>query len=479
MSDNKSPTTIQQKDSNDAQMLLDAGSEIKTDRRNTSTNLNYRYATTERELNFDLDYVNFHIVNDQFQPNAYYDPNGNFLFKRVYHMLTTGDIRMYSIKFNYDFDLLKGKLSIGGKYGIVNSENDLQRSDLFFSVEKFDSLNSNKFTYKEKIAAAFARYTKEYKKFLFQIGIRIEKTAVDGLSNGYRWIGSFVPYDSSFRKNYTDPFPSASLTYKKNANNQFSINIGRRIDRPRYADLNPFEYRIDEYIYRKGNTGLRPQYTTIFELLHMYKNRFTTTISYCNVKDYTVLFFDTIEVSKAFIAPVNLARQKIIGLSVNYIFQGKGIYGFINLNPFYNSYKSDFGKDRQVDLDGLSFIGKSQIGYHFKHEFSAELTTIYNSPVIGTGSFKFKNYASIDFAVGKTMYDNRLSLKASITDIFFTNRSDGESFFAGQYIDLKRTFEPRLVRMNISYRFGRTTVKAARQRRTLMEEENRRMQSSN
>ena len=40
--------------------------------------------------------------------------------------------------------------------------------------------------------------------------------------------------------------------------NQWGISYSRRIDRPAYQDLNPFEFKLDEYTYMKGNTELTP-----------------------------------------------------------------------------------------------------------------------------------------------------------------------------------------------------------------------------
>lgn len=479
ISDNTSITTIQHEDSANTQMLLDASSILNIERKNTNVNLNYRYVTGKKEFNFDIDYVNYRMLNDQFQPNYYYDSDTNFMFSRIYHMFTTSEIQMHSAKLNYDFDAWKGKLSIGGKYGKVDSENELARHDVVGSIEKFDSSTSNDFDYHENINAVFARYTREYQKIQLQFGIRIENTVVSGVSTGYRWSGAYMPYDSSFKKTYTDAFPSASISFRRNTNNRLSISFGRRIDRPRYSDLNPFEYRIDEYVYRTGNTNLRPQYTTIIELVNVYKDKFTTSVSYSHVKDLFTSIFDTTQVSRTFLTATNLSSQDVFNLSINYIFQGKRVTGFINLNPAYNNYKSNFGKGRDLHLKAFSYSVKSQVGYRFKHGFASELAVVYNSPAIGLGSFEFRANASVDLALAKSMFDNRFSIKASITDIFFTNQIRGTSDFVGQQIDVKRTFEPRVFRVNFSYRFGSSTVKAARQRRTLMEEENRRMQSAN
>ena len=97
---------------------------------------------------------------------------------------------------------------------------------------------------------------------MFQAGLRMENTNNNGDSYALNSDGS-VNYStkSTIERNYTGLFPSASITFNKNPMKQWSISYSRRIDRPAYQDLNPFEFKLDEYTFQKGNTALRPQYT--------------------------------------------------------------------------------------------------------------------------------------------------------------------------------------------------------------------------
>jgi hypothetical protein len=54
---------------------------------------------------------------------------------------------------------------------------------------------------------------------------------------------------------------------------QWTLSYGRRIDRPNYAELNPFEFKLDDYTFSKGNTRLRPQYANNLQLSYSHKNR--------------------------------------------------------------------------------------------------------------------------------------------------------------------------------------------------------------
>ena len=84
----------------------------------------------------------------------------------------------------------------------------------------------------------------------------------DGLTSRMRWrrlsrfLPSTVTTEDSVSHNYTDFFPSAMISYNLNSNNTFNLTYARRIDRPSYQDLNPFEVKLDELTYWKGNAFL-------------------------------------------------------------------------------------------------------------------------------------------------------------------------------------------------------------------------------
>ena len=69
-------------------------------------------------------------------------------------------------------------------------------------------------------------------------------------------------------------------------------------------------------------------------------------------------------------------------------------------------------------------------------------------------------------------------LKASVTDIFRLMKFKGYTNFTGQYTEASGRWESRQLRLNFTYRFGNAQVKAARQRKTSIEEENKRTQQS-
>ena len=125
-----------------------------------------------------------------------------------------------------------------------------------------DTSRSNHFIYKENINAAYINLQKQLKKLGVQIGLRAEQTIADG-----NQVTKYI----SFHKNYTKLFPTTYISYKLNDNNTFGLSYGRRIERPGYQALNPFQYQIDRYTYQKGNPDLQPQFSHNIELSYNYK----------------------------------------------------------------------------------------------------------------------------------------------------------------------------------------------------------------
>jgi hypothetical protein len=92
-----------------------------------------------------------------------------------------GELRLRTAKADYVNPLKKGaKFEAGFKTSYVSSDNDAK----FFNVEgvtsKVDTMKTNHFFYREYNNAAYANYSKEFKKFNVQVGVRGEHTNPPG-----------------------------------------------------------------------------------------------------------------------------------------------------------------------------------------------------------------------------------------------------------------------------------------------------------
>jgi iron complex outermembrane receptor protein len=458
--------------------ILQANNSTTGSHNNGNFNLNYRYADSSgHELDVDADYSLYRIRSDQLVPNNYFDSSGkNLLYSHIYNMLSPTDINIYTLKADYTENFLKGKLGFGGKFSYVTSRNDFEEYDLFNSVKVMDTLSSNDFNYKENINAVYATYNRTFKGWVVQAGLRVENSNIKGTSTEWRQSGSdYLLHDSVITRHYTDPFPSGSITYNRDPNKQWTLTYSRRIDRPVYQDLNPFLFKLDDYTYQKGNTQLRPQYTNSAGLTFMYKYKLTATLNYSHIRDLATTLTDTADRSKMVNFKQNLATQNVTSLDLSYPFQYKWYSVFANVNSFYSQYRADFGVGRVINLNVFNVTVFTQHSIRFGKGWTGELDQYFTSPNIWNATLRAHSLGSLDVGFSKTILKGNGTVKASVTDVFRTLDWYAASNFAGQYLVTAGSYESRMLKLFFTYRFGNKQVKAARQRNTGVEEENKRV----
>ncbi len=478
---NKSATPITYIPTNTVSRILMADNTNLQKRNNINFNANYSYTGTNgKSLIVNADHGAYNINSNQYQPNNYYDAAGKMLLSSVvYRMIAPTTININSTKADWEQPFKKGSLGIGGKLAFVKTENDFQRYNVYGGNEQLDKDRSNSFNYKENISAAYVNYNRAFKGFSVQAGGRVENTVSEGTSDGQKATNSgYEVYGETFKRSYTDFFPSAAITFNKKPANQYSISYSRRIDRPNYQDLNPFEFKLDEYTFQKGNINLRPQYTNSIGITNTYKYKLTTTLNFSHVKDLFTQVFDTAEKSKAFISKRNLATQDIASLNISYPYRYKAYSMFANVNGFYTKYDADFGAGRKINVNAGGLSAYVQNSIKFAKTFTAEITGFYNAPTVYQGTIKADALWSIDAGLQKQVLKGKGTFKTSVSDIFHTLKFHGVSDFAGQRSDIGARWESRQFKLNFVYRFGSNLVKAARQRSTGADDETKRVQSS-
>ena len=457
--------------------ILIADNSSNLQRNSYTANLNYNFNGTDgRTLTVNADKGYYKNNNDQYQPNFYFGPNGNtFLRSVIVQMVAPTTINIHSGKIDYEQNFKGGKLGLGGKVSVVNTDNDFRRFDVTSSGNKLDRDRSNRFKYDENINAIYANWNKAYKGVMVQAGLRVENTVATGRSTGEQKEGSvYKPMLSGFDRNYTNFFPSAAITFNKNPMDQWSVSYSRRIDRPAYQDLNPFEMKLDEYTFMKGNINLQPQFTNSIELTNIRKFRLTTKLGYSHVSDLFTQIIDTAEGAKALMMKRNLAQQDVISLNVSYPLQHKNYSLFFNLNTNYSMNKADFGNGRKIDVNVFGATLFAQNSLRFAKTWTAELSGVVIAPTVFQGTFRSKTMGFMDIGLQKVIFGGNGTIKVSGSDILQTFRFRATSDFAGQTTIINARPEMSQLKVNLTWRFGSTTVKGARQKSGASEDERKR-----
>lgn len=459
--------------------ILYANNIIPNSSRNLNLNLNYRFADSAgHELNMDFDMGSFRRRNDSYQPNAYYTPYPEtLLYTKDYRNHTPTDIHIYTGKIDYETPFKKGKLGFGIKISDVKTDNTFDFYNIISGYDFLDYNRSNTFSYKENINAGYINYNRPInQKLSIQAGLRVENVVSDG---ELKRADGVAQSDDRVKRKYTDLFPSAAISYNQSMNHIFNLTYSRRIDRPNYQELNPFENKLDELTYQKGNAFLRPQYTNTVAFSHTFKYRYTTSLSYSHINDFKAQVIDTTEKSRSFMTQKNLAKQDIININFSLPFQiNKWWTLYANINAYNSHYKADFGAGKKIDISIQSANIYMANSFTIGGGYTGEISGFVTAPSVWAGTFKSRALGTLDLGLQKTLFNGKGNFKVSYTDLLKTFKWRGVSDYGAAYIDVRGNWESQQLRMNFTWRFGNNQVKASRQRTTASEEENKRLQSS-
>lgn len=434
--------------------LVDAYNPMDILFKNGSVNLNmtHQFDTKGREISVNLDNIVYKSTIEQSLENKNLNPDGSLLNRSILESNLPSDISIRAAKIDYINPLAKGgRIEAGAKTSFVNTSNIADFYDVVDNKREPNYTFSNNFQYKENINAAYLNYSRDFKKISVQAGLRLENTNIVG-----NQLGNIQVKDSSFKRNYTNFFPTFYAQYRVDSASKhvLGFSLGRRIDRPNYKDMNPFTYPMDRFTYYGGNPFLQPTFSYNAELSYTYKSFLTTTLQYSeasNVISETNEQRGNIYYSR----PGNFAKQVSYGVEVNGTFQVRK-WWTIQLYTAYlnNRFKSPIYTET-LDDSRWYWVVVPTNQFIINKKWSAELAGSYQTKLL-SGQFLVIPIGSIRAGVSTKIMKDKGTLKLNVNDIFYTNQVGGDirniknasaSWFS--YLDT------RVITISFSYRFNK------------------------
>lgn len=455
--------------------VLIANNSLDFDRAQNTFNLNYRFEKNEQSLNVDADYGYYRNDGKRRQPNTYYDAGEeNILSQRINTFDTPRDIDIYTFKLDYETKLGAGKLSLGSKLSKVATDNTFLFYDVDGANEILNNRKSNQFKYDENVYAGYINFSSSLgEKWNLSLGIRAEQTNAKGD------LQAFLPEleEDPVVFDYLSWFPSGGLTYQMAPKHTFSFNYGRRINRPDYNVLNPFNFQLSELSFEKGNPFLQPEIVNNYELGYTYNFRYNFKFAYSHTIDQiTRLIGPSQEDVRAnFISWDNLATQDIYSLNISAPVQVTSNWNaFINFTGSYLDNQADYGGEAIVDVQAWSYNMYQQHTFDLPKGFKAEVSGWYSGPGVWGGVFRYDPSWSLNLGLQKKFFNDQLNTKLSFQDIFYESGWTGTSEFNGLFTEGYGNWDSRNVSLSLSYNFGNQKIKS-RKRKTGLEEESKRV----
>lgn len=444
---------------------------------NGSANLNLRHQfdSTGTSITCDADYLNYQLRFNQLFYNYVDLPNGTNLYFDQQNGQSPQRIGIYTFKSDFVKPLKEqAKFDMGVKAAFTQTDNDADYTKTLGGITAPNYNLSNRFLYDEWINAAYVNYTKSFSRLDIQAGLRLENTNLTG-----RQLGNPIIAATEFKREYTNLFPTAFLSYKLDtaANHVLTASYGRRIDRAFYKDLNPFVSPLDQYTFYSGNPFLQPTFAHNASLSYSYKNMFSASFSYGQMNNKIQ---ETIEINQGiyYSRPGNIGSSKVYNFSVESSLPVRKWWTSIFYSEVvYAEYKSKLYTE-MLNSKGTYFYANLNNSFQLKKGWSAEITAEYLSNVVDS-QFEFGDYGHGSIGVQKRILKDKGTLKLNVSDVLYSIR------IRGTINDLRltdagwrSTMDSRVVACTFSYRFGKNTSSKPRHNANGAESEQKRVKTS-
>ena len=313
----------------------------------------------------------------------------------------------------------KYTLETGFKTSISNSNNSATYfKDTGNNVKFVDAFQTNSFRYKENISAAYLQVSKSFFGFIIKPGIRLESTDINGRQ--------LIPKDTTFSIKRTDVFPYLFISHKLFKLFGFPL-IGnaiyrKSIKRPYYEVLNPFPRYVDQYLFDVGNPGLKPQFTTNYELNVSFNDIPVLAFGINDTKDIfsNVTYQDNVT-KVAYRTFDNLGKNK------EYYFRAIGgkppggkYFFYVGAQHNFNRY-SGFYQGLPLEYNRGSWV------FFMFQELKATKTLSVNMQgFIRTKGlqnlYELNTMGGLFVSVNKSILKKKANIIVSVSDVFRTNR---------------------------------------------------------
>ncbi|RYJ51039.1 TonB-dependent receptor [Flavobacterium petrolei] len=406
----------------------------------------------KRKLSFDVDYFNYsskfdrHFVANNFTPEmTFVDINQSG------RNISNQDIDNWSFKADMEHPLQALNLSYGAKMSFTNSVSDVLYFNTITGTPELDSNQSNRFKYTENNQAVYVNADKKLnEKWNFQMGLRLENTQTNGFSE---------TMNQDTENNYLKLFPTFYASYKKNENNTFSLNYGKRINRPRFDLLNPFRIYINSNSYSEGNPFLRPSFSDNFELSHSYKEVLRTSVFVNAITNgYGVLFTSNPETNTQIVTRENYFKNLNYGIGESYSASftdwwssENSLYLLVAKTEFIKDINATPSNSLQIDFstNNTFLLGKTT---------KLQIDFMYTTP-FKSGLYEVGYTSSFDIGFKQDLFNKTMQIAFLANDIFNTSYlKDFTSVINGvkQVYDQKES--NRFVRLSVAYNFGNKKI---------------------
>lgn len=323
--------------------------------------------------------------------------------------------------------------------------------------------NNNDINYSEDIHAVFVTYDHEGEKIYYELGLRAEfaESKID-----------YINLNTSQKKQYNDLFPSVYLEYNFNDSKNIYLNFSKKIQRPTYDKLQPYEQKISETSSYIGNEKLDPVYADLINLAYTYsgdKIIFAPSFFFNRYTGYWQdVTYETGEqvngVIKIITTPVNIGTVNYYGVNLSTILKASKSLNFtgnILLANFDQSGTFETINTANTtiikDYNYTSLNGSISLLTQLKIPNVFDFQTNIKHHLISKGAFSTrKAYTYASAAIYKDIFHKNASISLTVDDLFKSNKTNRDRFDDAYFSKSILENKYRTVLLSFTYRFNQS-----------------------
>lgn len=413
-----------------------------------SLDYNKEFDSKEHTLSGTVQYQNNEEKENSIFSNSQYIDNQRSEVLENQRANNAEQEQRYLFQLDYNRPLSNNKkLELGTRSTLRDIKNNYLVESLLNDTWTNEVNLSNDFNYNEDVHAAYAIYSDKIDKWSYQVGLRSEYSNISTLL-----VTSSEGYDST----YINFFPSAFLSYAVTEKDQVQVSYSRRINRPRFRELNPFFTFSDNRNFFSGNPFLRPEYTDSYEIgyLKYFENsNLNTSIYYRKTSDNINRIKRINPDNTTETKPENLGLKDEIGFEILY---GLNPFKWLKLDVETNIYQAKFYGDalpEELRVNAFSYTGRLNAKVNTKSGYDFQLRTNYRGPM-DTPQGRRRPITSIDLGLSKDFLSNNLTATFSVRDLLNQRKWNYERFDDNFYEDGEYQWRRRSVTLTLSYRIN-------------------------
>ncbi|MFV0541226.1 MAG: TonB-dependent receptor domain-containing protein, partial [Aestuariibaculum sp.] len=420
--------------------------------RSFTLDFNHDFNEEGEKLRLSLHHTNYDNNSFQDVNTDYFYPNDGAAFRKN-RFQTHFDQKIKLVTGSIDYNKPINELEdfkLGTKISNIKTINDLDQFSIRNGVALYNIDNSDIFRYNETNYAIYSSYSKNWGNWSFQGGLRIEHTNT---------ISNALTNQKKIKNNYTKFFPTLYILNNINDANKWYFNYNRRIRRPRYAELNPFKYYLNDNSFIKGDPKLKPEIDDVFTLGYTLKDTYTFEVYYRYENNPTlqVMFQDN---NKNIIQYINTNIKSSVSYGLDFTTYTSinnlwSVYALSSIYYYKNNFVALESNNINCENDRWSLYAQMINYLTFLEDQSliTDVSLVYMSPYYDGPSLTSSRFG-LDINLKKTFWNNKASLSMGVTDIFNTQNFSQTTKYLNQDVYLKSKLENRLFILRFNYKFG-------------------------